>query len=83
MESAQQAARQMHQKGNNRNIFIFGGIAAVLGYYFYKKNQHDVKNLGDAASKTGAAVGRGLEQAGASSGSPTMVQEGRGFQGKK
>lgn len=48
--------------------------------------QGDVANVGDAAAKTGASVGRGLESAGQSVGGRTgagLKDEGKGFQDRK
>jgi hypothetical protein len=82
MDAGQQRAAANAVKQNNNKIILGGAAAAVFGYYWYKKRQGDVYNVGDAAAKSGAAVGRGLESAGQNTGSSTAVQEGRGLQAK-
>jgi hypothetical protein len=82
MDAGQQQKIANAAKQNNNKIILGGAVAAVLGYYWYKKRQGDVFNMGDAAAKTGAAVGRGVESAGYETGSSTAVQEGRGLQAK-
>jgi LPXTG-motif cell wall-anchored protein len=74
------------KKGNNNMLYAGVAGAALVGYYFYKKRQGDVANVGDAAAKSGAAVGRGMERTGDAVGGRTgahMKDEGRGFENKK
>lgn len=55
--------------------------AAAVGYWMYRRS--NAENLGDAASRTGAAMGRKMEEKGHQIGSPGMVEEGQGLQAKK
>ncbi|PRW45341.1 deoxycytidine kinase [Chlorella sorokiniana] len=58
-----------------------GAAALGLAYWMYSRSQ--AKNLGDAASRAGAATGRAIETAGQKTGSETLKEEGRGLQAKQ
>ncbi len=58
------------QQRNNRMLAV-GGLLAAIGVYWYATRSSGIDNVGQAASHTGAAVGRSLEDV------------GKGFQAKK
>ncbi len=44
------SAQTALKKGNNTMLYAGIAGAALVGYYFYKKRQGDVQNIGDAVS---------------------------------